>query len=173
MLNSKTFWKWIEIATFFTTILPEIFNSVDIDRILQSDRRTNLAFRGVFASDELPESATTSSLYVCNTDPSTEPGEHWIVVYIDSNIKADYFDSCGMHPLIKNFKNFLYNNSTIWMRNNKPVQYLLLDACGYHRIFYVLHRCIAFSMNALINIDTDNLLFNDEIVKEFVCTKMI
>ena len=78
-----------------------------------------------------------------------------------------------MHPSIENFENFLYNNSTIWTRNNKPVQYLLSDACGYDCIFYALHRCIGFSMNAIINMYTDNLLFNDEIAKELVSTKMM
>ena len=34
MLNFKTFWKWAEIATFSTIILPKMFNSVNIDRIL-------------------------------------------------------------------------------------------------------------------------------------------
>ena len=90
-----------------------MLNSVDIDRILQHDRRTNPAFRGVFASDELPEFATTSSFYMFNIDSSTEPGEHWIVIYINSNRQADYFDSFEMHPSIENVESFLYKNSTI------------------------------------------------------------
>ena len=60
-------------------------NTEEIRILLSEDKRTADAFRGVFASDELPQENEINSLYICNTDPSHEPGEHWIVMYIDEN----------------------------------------------------------------------------------------
>jgi len=37
-------------------------------------------FDGVFSSDSL---LTKPILLVCNTDPSTMPGEHWIAIYVE------------------------------------------------------------------------------------------
>ena len=69
--------------------------------ILRDDKRTAKAFKGVYASDELPARTSTNSLFVCNTDPSNRPGTHWTVVYVDDKRKADYFDSFGMAPTVK------------------------------------------------------------------------
>ena len=51
-------------------------NELTIKRILESDARTKISFRGVFSRNELPIQAPTTSPYVCNTDPNYKPGEH-------------------------------------------------------------------------------------------------
>ena len=143
-------------------------NTEEIRILLSEDKRTADAFRGVFASDELPQENEINSLYICNTDPSHEPGEHWIVMYIDENRRADYFDSFGRYPTEKCFENFLDNNSVFWIHNDRPVQDLYSDACGYHYIFFSVHRCVGFDLNSIVNMYTDNLLANDAFVKRFV-----
>ena len=94
-----------------------MLNTVEIKNLLASDKRTKTSFRGVFASDELPLKAPTSSLYVCNTDPSSQPGKHWIVIYTDSKKRAEFFDSFGVHPSVRGFETFLENNSLRWTHN--------------------------------------------------------
>ena len=86
----------------------------DLRRILSSDRHTRKSFRGVYASDELPlHASSTSSLYVCNTDPSTESGEHWIAIYVDVKKRGEFFDSAGnLSPIDKPFQDFLERNVT-------------------------------------------------------------
>jgi hypothetical protein len=145
----------------------------DIRNVLQRDKRTTDLFKGVYAYDKLPSRATASSVYVCNTDPSTEPGEHWIVIYFDDKGRAEYFDSFGLHPSISNFEMFLNNNSSIWKCNTKIVQHPFSDACGYHCIFFVVHRCVGFDMNAIVNMYTNDLMFNDRLVKMFVCENLM
>lgn len=141
----------------------------DIRDILTRDKRTKSSFRGVYAKDQLPVSAPSSSLYVCNTDPSTRRGEHWVVIYIDSERRGEFFDSIGdVRPIEEQFERFLCKNSIIWTRNAKAVQHLLSDACGYHCIFFAINRCVGYSMNSIINMYTPNLMYNDEIVQEFV-----
>jgi hypothetical protein len=148
-------------------------NTDEIVQILERDNRTKRSFRGVYACDELPRMATTTSLYVCNTDPSTKPGEHWVVIYFDGKRRAEFFDSFGMHPSVRTFETFLNNNSTMWIHNEKAVQYPFSHACGYHCIFYSVHRCIGYDMNAIVNMYTNNMMYNDFIVKEFVYEKMM
>jgi len=142
----------------------------DIWNILTRDKRTKTSFRGVYAKDKLPVRAPTSSLYVCNTDPSTRGGEHWVVIYIDGDRRGEFFDSSGdIRPVEKQFERFLYKNSRTWTRNARAVQHLMSDACGYHCIFFAVNRCVGYSMSSIINMYTPNLMYNDEIVKEFVC----
>ena len=99
-------------------------NMLEIDAILRDDKRTAKVFKGVYASDELPARMSTDSLFVCNTDPSDRPGTHWIVVYVDDKRKADYFDSFGMAPMVKEIERFLNDSSTKWIYNTEPVQEL-------------------------------------------------
>jgi hypothetical protein len=77
-----------------------------------------------------------------------------------------------MHPTVWHFDAFLNENSIAWTYNTKRIQHIFSDACGYHCIFYALHRCVGFDMNAIINMYTNNDVYNDAIVKEFVTKKM-
>ena len=150
-----------------------MLNTMEKKNLLTSDKRTRTSFRGVFASDKLPLKAPTFSLYVCNTDPSSQPGQHWIVIFIDGKKRADFFDSFGMHPSVQGFETFLENNSLRWTHNTKALQHPFSDACGYHCIFYSVYRCVGFDMNAIVNMYTNKLMHNDAIVKEFVGEKMM
>ena len=146
----------------------------DIKRILACDRRTQTSFRGVYARDELPSQTPTSSLYVCNTDPSTRSGQHWVVIYIDGKRRGEFFDSTGLfRPIELEFEKFLNDNTNCWTRNTKAVQHMMSDACGYHCVFYSVYRCLGFDLNAIINMYSANTMYNDSIVKEFVRDKVI
>ena len=141
----------------------------DIRDILMHDKRTKSSFRGVYAKDQLPAQAPTSSLFVCNTDPSTRGGEHWVVIYIDGERRGEFFNSIGdAQPMEELFESFIRRNSITWTRNSKAVQHLMSDTCGYHCIFFAINRCVGYSMSSIINMYTSNLMYNDEIVKEFV-----
>ena len=80
-------------------------NEFTIKHILESDAITRDAFRGVHSRNELPISAPTKSLYVCNTDLNHKSGEHWITIYKD-NRRGEYFDSFGIPPLFNEFVKF-------------------------------------------------------------------
>ena len=72
-------------------------NSLQIERLLKSDFETKSVFKKVCALGQL-EKPTFPSAYVINSDPSTEPGEHWIAVYFDKHGRGEYFDSYGLPP---------------------------------------------------------------------------
>ena len=66
-------------------------NTLQIKRALERDTFTKKIFGGVFAADELPKTFDTFSCgLVANTDPSTEPGTHWVAFYFPSRDKGDF-----------------------------------------------------------------------------------
>ena len=74
-------------------------NTLQIKRALERDTFTKKIFGGVFAADELPKLMNTFPCgFVANTDPSTEPGMHWVAFYFPSREKGEFFDSYG-YPL--------------------------------------------------------------------------
>ena len=73
-------------------------NTAQIDSVLKQDPVTNKKFCGVFASDKLPQAIETYLCgFVANTDPSHEPGTHWVAFYFASK-EGEFFDSYGYPP---------------------------------------------------------------------------
>ena len=65
-------------------------NTLQIKRALERDTFTKKIFGGVFAADELPKIMNTFPCgFVANTDPSTEPGTHWVAFYFPSREKGE------------------------------------------------------------------------------------
>ena len=60
---------------------------------------------GVYPANKIHKLRSLHVLIVCNSDTSSRPGEHWIVIYVDGNRREEYFDSMGRFP-IKWFKTF-------------------------------------------------------------------
>ena len=70
-------------------------NTLQIERLLKKDLKTKKIFKKVCALDQL-EKPTFPSAYVINSDPSSEPGEHWVAVYFDKHGREEYFDTYGL-----------------------------------------------------------------------------
>ena len=71
-------------------------------------------FYGVNPANKIPKLRSLPALIVCNTDTSSGPGEHWIVLYVDENRRGEYLDSMRRCPT-KCFKTFLDENCTAWI----------------------------------------------------------
>jgi hypothetical protein len=120
-----------------------------ITRILRSDPCTQSIFRGVFACDMLPKGKFTyPSAFVCNTDPHSKPGQHWVAIYLDNDGCGEYFDSYGLAPdddilpiyTQKYLKTFLQKHTTSWTYNTTSLQNPVTAVCGQYCVFYLLHR---------------------------------
>jgi len=63
-------------------------------------------YDGVFSIDTLPEHPR---LLVCNTDPSNEPGRHWVAICVRDG-RREFFDSFGRAPnaIFECYLNSLY-----------------------------------------------------------------
>ena len=65
-------------------------NTLQLKRALERNTFTKKIFGGVFAADELPKVITSPCGFVANTDPSTEPGTHWVAFYFPHVTKESF-----------------------------------------------------------------------------------
>ncbi len=99
-------------------------------------------FLGVLPSDYLPKTPLKNlpAMLIFNTDPSTEPGQHWVAVYINNDGVSCFFDSFGRGPKDPRFpkavQDFLKNNSIRVQYSNKQIQDFTSDTCGQHCVFF-------------------------------------
>lgn len=106
---------------------------------------------GCYALDELPrEKLVKPALIISNTAPSSHSGKHWVGFYFTPGHKAEFFDSFGRPPNQKQFKQFLENNSTSFVYNNKRIQGNFSSVCGNFCILFLYFRCQHKSMSTFL-----------------------
>ena len=89
-------------------------NTYEISEYLNRDLICHKIFYGVYPAYKIPKLDSLPALIVCNTDNSSRPEEHWIVLYVDENRRGEYFNSMGRFPT-KWFKVFLDVNRIGWI----------------------------------------------------------
>jgi hypothetical protein len=93
---------------------------------------------------------------VFNTDPSTEPGKHWISMFIDitdnnpANQEISYFDSYGIAPMLPEVKALIVN-----LQKQNPKIKLKLNCNGNFCTRAVRHQqnnteCGMYSINFIV-----------------------
>jgi hypothetical protein len=138
-------------------------NTAYIERLLRNQPN----FQGVFSSDTLP---TNPRLLVCNTDPASKPGEHWIAIYVDKNGRGEYFDSFGRPPN-KHFERYMNSRCSVWTFNKKRLQSVISGFCGYYCCLYVVLRCRGHDMTKIVGMFTNDTGYNDWLVHRIICNK--
>ena len=69
-------------------------NTKQILQALTCNTKTEPYFDGVFSIDMLHKIKNKPKLIICNTDPSTKPGKHWVLFFFH-NDAVDFFDLLG------------------------------------------------------------------------------
>lgn len=96
------------------------------------------SFKGVYACDTLPNTRERPSCFIANTDPSNEPGEHWVAIILKKNEQALYFDALGFPPIIPSLQQYLASNASNGFKYN---QLTLMDpdnkGCGYYAALFL------------------------------------
>ena len=65
-------------------------NTNEISEYLNRDLIFSKICYGVYPANKISKLRSLPALIVCNTDPSSRPGEHWIVLYVDENSRGEY-----------------------------------------------------------------------------------
>ena len=67
-------------------------NNVQLDYLARDDPQLKPVFYGTVACDRLPKSPvkTQPQGYIVNTDPHDQPGQHWLAVWTDRNVKKSW-----------------------------------------------------------------------------------
>ena len=148
-----------------------------LDHLAKDDIGLKRFFQGVYASDELPQPPPVASRarrgYIVNTDPSSEPGQHWLAMWTEGNA-CEVFDSYGL-PLE------LYTNDDLepwWMkhkfltRSDQSLQALGSQTCGHYCLMYLKAKARGIPTPQFLARWGVNLVQNDRRVAEEI-TKLI
>ena len=143
-------------------------NTLQIERLLKKDWKTKNIFKKACALDQL-EKPTFASAYVINSDPSSEPGEHWVAVYFDKRGRGEYFDSYGLPPTLVGLESYMdaYSLSG-WIYNCKTLQAYFSSFCGHYCVYFILFRCRGIPLHVIVSDFTSNLTENDRSISCFI-----
>jgi len=126
----------------------------DLELILRnfSSRKKNLRVQilGVFPSDLIPfsqllsNSRETSLGCIVNTDPSSQPGEHWVAFYRNCQNESplEFFDSFGQSPITYGLfqENSKFPKNLEISFNNTILQSLTTNVCGQYCLLFLRLR---------------------------------
>ena len=75
--------------------------------------------------------------FVVNTDPTEHYGTHWIAIYFNEQMKGEFFDSYGKHPIHYNkyFLDFMNRNAVEW-EHKIELQSAFFTVCGQYCIYF-------------------------------------
>lgn len=141
-------------------------NELQVQNYMLKNAKIKLHFKGVYSSDLLPWRLAKKGIYVVNTDPSTEPGSHWVVLStfdLHKNI-VDYFDSYGKTP-IQEVLELLLRNGFFCRYNTKILQSSTSNVCGNYCIFFAYFMSYGYSMKEFVALFSDNVQRNDFLVQ--------
>jgi hypothetical protein len=145
-------------------------NTREIDAVLRLCRQTRGLFLGTFACDAIPATAITAPrpfALVVNTAPSAHPGHHWVAVFVDSQNRASYMDSCA-EPPVPDIAVFLAQFPRV-DRLRYRLQDYFSDVCGQYSVFFVYKRARGFSIERLTRLfSRRNFAKNDTYVKKWI-----
>jgi hypothetical protein len=124
-------------------------NTAEINRVMNSMQSTKYQYIGTFPSDKLPPPEQFPSCFIANMDSSSQPGSHWVAVYITKTGKAEYYDTYGRSPL-PIFQNYLKTNFEVFKINKIQTQSFGTSVCGQHCIYFLYHRCLGRKMETIM-----------------------
>ncbi len=140
-----------------------------LNRILRTDAVTIKQFGGVYPADKLPTIVRhRPRIYIANTDPSSEPGKHWVSLYFPRNGPSEFFDSLGHSPRYYGwrFERALLNEGRGYLFNGLRIQQEGTITCGQFCLYYAFHRCRGESMDKIVKrFHRHNLRLNEDIVE--------
>ena len=140
----------------------------------QLDKKiTAPGFLGAFAYDKIPIKPDSEAFSVIlNTDPETEPGDHWIALIY----KHPYFYFCDSYG--RTFRNPTFSSAfsdtiksfigkTAHRRNTKFLQQLTSNVCGDYCVYFI-QELAKTSFAKTTKVFGENLKNNDRFVENYV-----
>lgn len=114
-------------------------NTIAVAQCLQKIAKNSHTY-GVYPSDKLPNVVKKPAIIVCNLDPSSKPGSHWVAIYVSKHNEIEYFDSYGIGPKNINIKSFLKKLSKNYKYNKQRLQSDFSSLCGNYCCVYLYFK---------------------------------
>lgn len=169
----------------------------EIEKIMSSlsydfkSKNSSIDFLGVFPSDGIPKlenllyhspsSKILNPIYsysssynfangcILNTDPSSQPGEHWVAFFFQASSPLspmfEFFDSYGNPPSYYSFP-FLKQMLDQMYYNTEKLQSINSNVCGQYCILYLYYRYLYSIQNPLLNNKSTSQLPLSQIVRK-------
>ena len=142
-------------------------NAIEIENKVRSLPDTRRYFKGVFSCDNMPIE-TTPYCFIVNTEPSNEPGDHWLALWVDKE-SVEFFDTYGRNPwnsmFSPLFSSFVGHRKCMY--NTVVLEGVFSKTCGEFSIYYISLRCAGFTFEEILNSFSVNVIVNDKLVKRF------
>ena len=127
-------------------------NTVQLRHAMTENGMTKRHFNGVFPVDYLKFIKNPPTMVVVNTDPSSQPGKHWLLFFRTDSGVMEMFDSLG-----KDLKTYSHQIQDFAQRFDDTVKFVSRRIqpknsalCGHYCLYYAYMRCAGSSMNDII-----------------------
>lgn len=124
----------------------------------------NPRFGGVKNKSDMTK--LSSKCYVFNLDTKRGPGTHWTMVSNINPLYVYYFDSFG-EPPPEHVLRMMKSTGKQLLRNNRQVQDIKADSCGYWCIFMINMLLQGHSPADINNWFTTDSAHNERILNDF------
>lgn len=111
--------------------------------------------------------------YIVNTDIHSNPGLHWVVLYLPDFHSVEFFDPFGLQPKSwhPNFSVFFRslrerNPHLKRFQNDTQIQSIFSNLCGYYCILFLVLRSNNFTFQECLQIFPQNPTLNDQHVNQ-------
>ncbi len=140
----------------------------EIMDILKNDQCLKPYFKGVFPSNMMPTVKSLPLGFIVNVDMSSQPGSHWLSIFINRSGFGIFFDSFGQHPRVYKMDKYMTEQCTSWDFNNRQYQHLTSTACGYYSMFVQILMCHGYVIDDIVKCFTIKYQENDIFVNDFI-----
>jgi hypothetical protein len=147
-------------------------NSLHLLNAICGDELLRLYSAGVWSCDQLPNKAQLSypCFMISNTEPHTQPGLHWVLLFYRNDDDCLYFDSYGRQPG-EQFDHYLSTSNVT--SNERQTQAIGSVVCGAHCLFVACHLTRGEPFDSVLGRYSTDYQRNDEAVADFVMSTLI
>lgn len=132
-----------------------------------ADEATWKAFDDIYPVDELPSFVKHYPIFiVLNTHPHNLNGEHWKVIFIRKDRRAEVFDSLAL-PLNIPTQQWLRKHTRQWKSNARAFQHPLSSTCGAFVLYFILNRLRVQRFESVTDKFSYNLHCNEKFIRKF------
>lgn len=110
--------------------------------------------------------------FIVNLSAASEPGTHWIALWIDPDNKSldncgcYLFDSYGFDARVDKIKDFLDKYCSKWAHNERQLQQIQTGVCGMYAAAFLYYVSNGLTPAAFLRNFTNNLYVNDYIIEK-------
>ncbi|GFY47154.1 uncharacterized protein F54H12.2 [Trichonephila inaurata madagascariensis] len=115
-------------------------------------------FQGAYSRDTLPP-LQENMCAIVNSDDSSQPGTHWLALFVNDKRELEFYDSFGQPPVFYNISTTTYLD-VLWCVFQSPTS----NVCGQYSIYFLFKRSQGYSMHYILN----QLYINDFQMYQFV-----